>query len=105
MPAQNRVGRDNRGDVTEAATAQPVSVHRQPTAFLIGQADPAAHVPAQDAVFFDQVGHGVLLPPVEPADQRGEQQAERHRVGHGARVYITDPTPKTVGRAMRHYGL
>ncbi len=91
MPPKNRVGRDDRGDVTQAATAQPVSMHRQPTAFLIGQADPAAHVPAQDAVFFDQVGHGVLLPLVEPADQRGQQQAERQRVEHGARVYTTDP--------------
>ena len=64
-------------------------------------------MPAEDAVFFDQVGHGVLLPPVEPADQRGEQQAERHRVEHGARVYTTDPISgpqRPVGRAMRHYG-
>ena len=33
----------------------------------------AAHVPAKDAVFFDQVGHGVLLPSVEPADQRDQE--------------------------------
>jgi hypothetical protein len=32
-----------------------------------------------------------LLPPVEPTGQRGEQQTERQRVGHGARVYTTDP--------------
>src|SRR5262245_25075301 len=44
MPPENRVGCDDRGDVTKAATAQPVSVHGQPTAFLVGQADPAAHV-------------------------------------------------------------
>lgn len=86
MPAQNRVGRDNRGNLTKPATAQPVSMHGQPTAFLVSQVDPAAHVPTEDAVLFDQVGHGVVLPPVEPADQRGEQQAERHRIEHGARV-------------------
>ena len=91
MPPKNRVGRDDRGDVLQAATAKPMAMHRQPTAFRIGQAVPAAHVPTQDAVLFDQVGHDVLLPPVEPAGQRGEQQAERHRVGHGARVYTTDP--------------
>jgi hypothetical protein len=73
MPPENRVGCDDRGDVTKAATAQPVSMHGQPTAFLIGQADPAAHVPTEDTVFFDQVGHGLLLPLVEPADQRGQQ--------------------------------
>jgi hypothetical protein len=91
MPPKNRVGRDDRGDVMQAATAEPMAMHRQPTAFRISQADPAAHVPAQDAVFFNQVGHGVLLPPVEPADQGAEQQAERHRVEHGARAYTTDP--------------
>jgi len=42
-----------------------VSVPGQPTAFLVGQADPAAHVPTEDAVFFDQVGHGLLLPLVD----------------------------------------
>ena len=91
MPPQNRVGRDDRGDLTKAATAQPVSVHGQPPAFLIGQADPAAHVSAQDAVLFDQVGHSVLLPLVEPADQRRQEHAEGQRVEHGARVYTTRP--------------
>ena len=43
-----------------------------------------------EPVFFDQVGQGVLLPLVEPTDLRGEQHAERDRVGHGARVYITE---------------
>ena len=58
MPPENRVGCDDRDDVTKVATAQPVAMHGQPTAFLLGQADPAAHVPTEDAVFFDQVGHG-----------------------------------------------
>jgi hypothetical protein len=89
MPPKNRLGRDDRRDITQAATAQPMSVDGQATALITGQAEPAAHVPAQDAVFFDQIGCGVLLPSVEPADQRGEQQAERDRVWHGARVYIT----------------
>ena len=91
MPAENRVGRDDRRDLTEAATAQPVPVPRQPTAFFIGQAEPAAHVPAEDAVFFDEVGHGVLLPLVEPADQRRQEHSEGQRVEHGGRVYTTDP--------------
>ena len=53
MPPQNRVGRHNRRDLTEATTAQPVAVPRQPPAFLIGEAEPATHVPAEDAIFFD----------------------------------------------------
>ena len=91
MPPENRVGRDDRRDLTEPTTAQPVSVHGQPPAFLIGQADPAAHVRAQDAVLFNQVGHGVLLPLVEPADQRRQEHSEGQRVEHGGRVYTTDP--------------
>ena len=91
MPAENSVGRDDRGDVAQAKTAQPVPRHRQPTAFLIGQADPAAHVPAQDAVLFYQVRHSVLLSLVKPADQRPQEHGKGERVEHGARVYTTDP--------------
>ena len=85
MPPQNRVGRDNRRDLTEATTAQPVSVPRQPSAFLIGEAEPATHVSAENAVFFDEVGHGLPLPLVEPADQRCQEPAEGRRVEHGGK--------------------
>jgi len=47
-----------------------VSVHGQPTAFLISQADPPAPAPAKDVVLFNQVSHSVLLSLVKPADQR-----------------------------------
>jgi hypothetical protein len=47
---ENRVGRDNGGDITKAATAQLVSAYREPTAFLIGQTNPAAHVPAKGCI-------------------------------------------------------
>jgi hypothetical protein len=63
-----------------------VSAYRQPPAFLIGQADPTAHMSAKNAVLFDQVGHRVLVPLAKPTSQRGEQHTKRHRVGHGARV-------------------
>jgi hypothetical protein len=92
MPTENRVGCDNHGDITKAATAQSVSVHRQPTAFHIRQSYPAPHVPAQDAVLFDQVRHSVLLSPVKPADQPRQEHAKEERVEHGARVYTTYAT-------------
>jgi hypothetical protein len=41
VPPENRVGCDDRRDLTEPTTAQPVSMHRQPTALVIGEADPA----------------------------------------------------------------
>ena len=37
VPPENRVGCDDRRDLTEAATAQPVSVPRQPTTVLISR--------------------------------------------------------------------
>ena len=64
MPAENRVGRDDRGDVTKAATAQPVATNGQPTAFLVSQADLAAHVPTEDAIFFDTAITAVFMPAV-----------------------------------------
>ena len=107
MPAENRVGRDNGRDRTQTATAEPLSTRRQPTAFLIRQPDPAVHVPAQNAVLLDQVDHGRLLPLVEPADQCGHEQAQGRRVEHGGSLNHRPDlrTPKTVGRAMRHYEL
>ena len=73
MPPQNRIGRDDRRDLTEPTTAQPVSMHGQPAELVIGQADPAAHIPTQDAVLFNKVSHGILLPLVEPGDQRRQE--------------------------------
>jgi hypothetical protein len=66
-------------------------MRRQPSTLLIGQTDPTAHVPTQDAVLFDQVSHGVLLPLVEPAGQRRQEHSDRERVEHGGRVYTTGP--------------
>ena len=103
MPAENRVGRHERRDRREAATAQPVPVHGQPPAFFIGQAEPAAHVPAEDAVFCDEVGHRVLRPLVEPADQRRQEHPEGPRVEHGGRVYLTNsiPGPRLSNETLR----
>jgi pimeloyl-ACP methyl ester carboxylesterase len=38
---ENRVGCDDRRDLTEPATAHPVPMRGQPTAFFIGETDPA----------------------------------------------------------------
>jgi hypothetical protein len=74
-------------------------MHRQPTALIIGQTDSAAHVSAQDAVLFDQVDHGVLLPLVEPADQRRQEHSKGKRVEHGGRVYINNLISGLQGRS------
>src|SRR6266852_9931204 len=83
-----------------SVAAERPAAGRFPPAFLIDEAEPTTHVPAEDAIFFDQVGHGLLLPLVEPADQRCQEPAERRRVEHGGKVYTTarsqgpeDPRP------------
>jgi hypothetical protein len=70
MPAKNRVRRHNGGDSTQAAPAQLMSAYRQPPAFLIGQADPAAPMPTKNAVLFEPVGHLVLMPLAKPTLRR-----------------------------------
>src|SRR3989442_4065530 len=57
VPPENRVGCDDRRDLTEPATAHPVSMPGQPTAFFIGEADPATGARAEDAVFLNQIRH------------------------------------------------
>src|SRR4051812_20496490 len=62
MPPQNRVGRDEGGDLTPPATAQPVPAHGQPTPLVIAQPQaPSPQLPPQDAILFDQIRHGLLL--------------------------------------------
>ena len=90
MPAQNRVGRDDRGDLTQGGDG-PADVRatanrrRSSSVRRIRR----SHLSAEDAVLFDQVGHGLPLALVEPADQRGQEPAEGRRVEHGGEVYTT----------------
>jgi hypothetical protein len=69
----------------KATTAQPVSVPRQPSAFLIADGDQSTCVTAEDAVFFDEVGHGLPVPLVEPADERCQEPSKERRVEHGGK--------------------
>ena len=53
----------------------PVKGH--PTAFLIGQADPAAQVRAEDAVLFNQIRDGLLLLVGPPAGHGHHEESNR----------------------------
>ena len=76
MPAENRVGRDDRGDVTKAPTPQAVAVPGQSPAFLVAQAKPAVDVRPQDAVLFN-VEHGGRSELQTPRRVSGEDQPTR----------------------------
>lgn len=48
MPPQNRIGRDDRGHLTQPSPAQAVAAYGQSAAFIIGQPQaPATQLPAE----------------------------------------------------------
>lgn len=88
MPSQNRVGRDDRGDLTQSSTSQPVPAHGEPTPFVIGQSKaPSTQLAPKDSIFFDQMGQAVLLLTIQPADQSGEKKPQGRDVDHGGSLH------------------
>ena len=63
-------------------------------------------MPAEDAIFFDQIGHGLVLPLVEPADSAAKSQRRDVALSTaGKSIPLPDVRAlKTLGRAMRQYG-
>ena len=99
MPPQNRVGRDKRGDLSQPATTQQVPAHGQPTPIIIAQPEASSpQLTSKDAILFDQIRQGLLLPLIQPADQRDKKQPQRENVDHGGRVYLTDRDSISRGR-------
>lgn len=67
VPPENRVGCDDRRDLTEPATAYPVSMHGKPTAFFIGEADPATEARPEDAVSLNRYATVACRSSAQPA--------------------------------------
>src|SRR5713101_2828505 len=84
MPPQNRVGRDDRGELAQQSTAETVPAPRQPAPVLSGEPEASsAQLRSEDPVFFDQIHHG-LLPLVAPPARQGHQhESNRGDVHHG----------------------
>jgi hypothetical protein len=73
MPSNNRVRRDDRRDLAQHASAQPVPPNGEPTPpFIAEPRTLTVELLPQNAILLHQVRHGVLLAPIQPADQRGE---------------------------------
>ena len=71
VPSENRVGRDERGELVQRAATEPVSQHRQTPALSIVQSQPtAAQLHLQRAVLFAKVGDHIALLTIEPPKQR-----------------------------------
>jgi len=69
--------------LTESATAHPVTRHGQPTAFFIGEADPATEARAEDAVFLNQIRDGRLLPVGPPAGHGHHEESNHSHIHDG----------------------
>ena len=88
MPAQERIWGDDRGDLAQPPTAQPVRPHGKPTPLVIGQLQASApQLPAQDTVLFNEIAEYVSVLAVQPPGEDGEQQLERRDVDHGGNLY------------------
>jgi hypothetical protein len=67
MPAEQRVGRDDRRDVAQQATAQPVGQCREPPPIGISETQsPATQLPPEQAILFDQLGEHLPFATIEP---------------------------------------
>ena len=68
--------------------AQSVPAHGESTPLIIAQPKaPPTQLPPQDSILFDQVGQGLLLPMIQPADQGGEKKPRGHDVNHGGSLH------------------
>ncbi len=77
-PRHDGVRRDDGRHFLKDTPAESFSLHRQATAFVIGQTNtPATQLAFQDPVLFDQVVDDVLLMPIDPAGNGDEKQLPR----------------------------
>jgi hypothetical protein len=75
MPAEDRIGRNNGGNLQQYFAAQDFAFDGQATTLVIAEKN---SLPAQllfeDLILGDQVFDDLLLLPVEPAGQNNQQQ-------------------------------
>jgi hypothetical protein len=87
-PAQERIGGDDRGDLTQPPTTQAIRTHGKPAPVVIGQRQASAlQLPTQDMVLFNKLAEYVSVLAVQPSGEDGEQQLERRGVHHGGNLY------------------
>jgi hypothetical protein len=74
MPAQDRVGSDERGNFEESSTADLLSADSQPATRIIGQSESsAAELLSENSVFLAEIlDYGVLMT-ADPAREAGDE--------------------------------
>jgi hypothetical protein len=88
VPAQDRVGRHQAGELLQDAATKHLALLREPAALCVGEARaPAAELLAQDAVLLPEVFQDLDLAAVHPAREHEEQELQR-RDRHAGRSYL-----------------
>ena len=81
VPAQKRVWRGDGGDLFQARAPEGVGERREAAALGLGQAQPApAQLEFEDTVFLEEIGDDLLLVPLEPAGDHGDEDMQDHRI-------------------------
>jgi hypothetical protein len=86
VPAHEGIWGGNRGHLFETRATDRMCERREASAFGVHQAEPAAtQLGFQDAVFREEIRDDLLLVPLQPAGNHGDQDVEDHNCSSGWR--------------------
>ena len=75
VPAENRVRRDDAGDLHPDAPSELLAAHGESTALGIGQAKrPRAQVLPEDPILLPEIRDQIVLVAVHPASERANEE-------------------------------
>lgn len=102
MPPQNRVRRDDPGDLVQCSASEPVPACGEPTPFVISQPEPPpTQLSPEDSILFDEVGQGLLLLTAQPAGQSTENNPREGDIDHGGSLLADCNSNRQVVRPDR----
>jgi len=78
MPRQQRLGRDDRGDLLQNFATQLLGFRSKAAPLVIGKAKSvSADLRSQNPIFFDDIFDHLLLSPVQPTGNRNDEKRKR----------------------------
>ena len=103
VPAENRVRRDDAGDLCQNPPAEFLASHRESTALGVGQAKWTwAKLLPEDPILLPEIIDHVFLVAVHPAS--GREYEEAQSVGHSLRLLGEQPLAPTLFRRFANLG-
>jgi hypothetical protein len=106
MPAEQRIGRGDRGELVQLVTTDANSPYRQAAPVGVSQAEArSAEVPAEYPILGNQVGEGITLAMLQPTGEHDEEQLEGRTVDHERQLTSPSGSEEGVDRIVGHYAL